>query len=209
MKLTRLGHACIRLETTGGTVLIDPGMFSPDTAYDGADAVLVTHEHVDHFQQAPLLAALATNPALQVWTNAAVAALLDAPADRVHVVGEGDTFDLNGVDVQVHGQWHAPIHRDFPDVANIGFLLGGSVFHPGDAYTVPGKPVDTLLLPLHGPWHKTGEMIDYVREVQPTQALPLHDGLLNDAGLGSAAMVLGMVAAPYRPVAVGETVDLG
>lgn len=209
MKLTRLGHACIRIETEGGTVVIDPGIFSPDSAFEGAQAVLITHEHVDHFQREPLLAALAANPALQVWTNGAVAALLDGPAGRVHVVGDGDAFDLGGLDVQVHGEWHALIHQDIPRIVNVGFLLGGSVFHPGDAFTVPSAAVETLLLPLHGPWAKGADVIDYVREVQPTQAFPIHDGLLNDAGRGSSATLLAMVGAPFRPLATGESVDVG
>jgi L-ascorbate metabolism protein UlaG (beta-lactamase superfamily) len=210
VKLTRLGHACIRIETgSGGTVVVDPGVFSPDTAYDGAQAVLVTHEHVDHFQPESLRAAMAADPTLQVWTNGAVAALLDGPAGRVHVVGDGDVFDLDGLEVQVHGEWHAPIHRDIPDVANIGFLLGGSVFHPGDSFTVPGSGVDTLLLPLHGPWSKSGEIIDYVREIQPTQAFPIHDGLLNDVGRGSSANLLGSLGVPFRALVTGETVQVG
>jgi L-ascorbate metabolism protein UlaG (beta-lactamase superfamily) len=210
VKLTRLGHACLRIETvSGGTVVVDPGVFSPDTAYDAAQAVLITHEHVDHFQRESLLAALAADPALQVWTNGAVAALLDGPAGRVHVVGDGDTFDLDGLDVQVHGEWHAPVHRDFPAVANVGFLIGGSVFHPGDAFTVPGSSVHTLMLPLHGPWSKAGEVIDYVREVQPAQAFPIHDGLLNDIGRGSTATLLGMVGAPFHALATGESVEVG
>jgi L-ascorbate metabolism protein UlaG (beta-lactamase superfamily) len=171
--------------------------------------VLVTHEHVDHFQRESLLAAMSADPALQVWTNGVVASLLDGPAGRVHVVGDGDFFDLDGLEVQVHGEWHAPIHRDLPVVANVGFLIGGSVFHPGDAFTVPGVPVETLLLPLHGPWAKGGDLVDYVREVRPTQAFPIHDGLLNDAGRGSAATLLGMVGAPFRALATGESADVG
>jgi L-ascorbate metabolism protein UlaG (beta-lactamase superfamily) len=207
--LTRLGHACVRIETAAGrTVVVDPGVWSVDTAYDGAQAVLVTHEHADHFQREPLLAALEADPALQVWTNGAVATLLDGPAGRVHVVGHGDAFDLDGLDVQVHGEWHAPIHRDIPNVANVGFLIGGSLFHPGDSFTVPGVNVDTLLLPLHGPWSKSGEVIDYVREVQPTQAFPIHDGLLNDTGRGLVANLLGMLGAPFHALATGESVEV-
>jgi hypothetical protein len=54
------------------------------------------------------------------------------------------------------------------------------VFHPGDALTVPGVPVDTLLLPVMAPWNKISEVIDYVREVAPRRAIDVHDALLTD-----------------------------
>ncbi|MGK5643459.1 MBL fold metallo-hydrolase, partial [Streptomyces sp. URMC 126] len=74
----------------------------------------------------------------------------------------------------------AVIHPDIPRVTNIGFVLDGSLFHPGDALTVPERPVETLMLPVHAPWSKVAEVIDYVREVKPRRALDVHDGLLTD-----------------------------
>src|SRR3712207_9224528 len=83
-----------------------------------------------------------------------------------------------------HGELHAVVHPEIPRVANVGFLVGGVVFHPGDAFTVPSEPVATLLLPVHAPWSKIAEVIDYVRAVDADQAYAVHDGLLNDPGLG-------------------------
>ena len=83
----------------------------------------------------------------------------------------------------MHGELHAEIHPEIPRIPNIGFLVDGQVFHPGDALTVPDEPVTTLLLPLHAPWSRTADLIDYVRAVHADQAFAVHDGLLNDAGL--------------------------
>src|SRR3712207_7144703 len=47
-----------------------------------------------------------------------------------------------------HGELHAVVHPEIPRVANVGFLVGGVLFHPGDAFTVPSEPVATLLLPV-------------------------------------------------------------
>jgi L-ascorbate metabolism protein UlaG (beta-lactamase superfamily) len=203
-----LGHACVRGGLEGDRhLVVDPGMFSPPDATAGAVAVLVTHEHQDHFQPERLAQALADDPVLQVWTNASVAGQVPASQGRVHVVGEGDTFEVEGLEVQVHGQWHAPIHRDLPRVANVGFLLGGTVFHPGDAFTVPGGAVETLLLPMHGPWSKTGEVVDYVREVAPVRAYPIHDGALSDAGRGMVGNLLTNLGAPFRSLLSDEAAD--
>ena len=213
MILTKLGHACVRLEQGGTTLVIDPGMFTEPDALTGADAVLITHEHFDHFVEAQLRAALEADPALHVWTNRSVAAQLDGVRQRVTVVGEGDAFEVGGLGVTVHGEWHAVIHPDIPRVGNIGFTVDGRLFHPGDALTVPPHPVDTLLVPAGAPWSKAAEMIDYVREAKPGRAVGIHEAVLSDVGQQLYGRLLGEggpgTGAPYRRLAAGEQLDLG
>jgi L-ascorbate metabolism protein UlaG (beta-lactamase superfamily) len=213
MKLTKKGHACVRLEKDGGVLVIDPGAFSEPDAALGADAVLVTHEHADHFAENRLRAALEANPAARIWTLRSVSDQLAAAfPGRVTTVGDGDTFTAAGFEVEVHGELHAVIHPDVPRITNVGYLVDDALFHPGDALTVPGKPVETLLLPLHAPWCKFAEIADYVREIAPDHAYAIHDGLLNDNGLGVYNRNLG-AAGPgigdteYRRLVPGESVE--
>lgn len=181
LTLTKKTHSCIRLEKDGRTLVIDPGGLSEEDAAVGADAMLVTHEHFDHFDEGRLRAGMEANPAAEIWTLRSVADRLTAAfPGRVHTVGHGDTFTAAGFDVQVHGELHAVIHPDIPRITNIGFLVDGSLFHPGDALTVPDRPVDTLMLPVMAPWNKISEVIDYVREVKPRRAIDIHDALLAD-----------------------------
>lgn len=184
IRLTKKSHACVRLEKDGRLLVIDPGGFSEDDAATGADALLVTHEHPDHFDERHLRAALEADPATELWTLASVAGQLAAAfPGRVHTVGHGDTFTAAGFDIQVHGELHAVIHPDLPRVTNVGYLVDGTVFHPGDAFTVPEHPVDTLMVPVMAPWNKISEVIDYVREVKPRRAHDIHDALLTDLAL--------------------------
>ncbi len=211
MLLSRLGHACVRLQQDGMTLVIDPGAFSAPDALDGADVVLVTHEHVDHVVRDRLQAALTDRPELRVWTNRTVAGLLEG--SHVQAVNAGDNFSIDGVfEVQVHGEWHAVIHPEVPRILNVGFLVNGTIFHPGDAFTVPDRPVDTLLVPVHAPWSKIAEVIDYIRAVKPRQVFPIHDGLLNETGLGLVDGLLGErgpgIGASYRRPAAGESIEL-
>lgn len=213
MQLTKFGHACVRIAKDGRRLVVDPGGLTEPQALDGADAVLVTHEHFDHFAQDTLRKAAESNPALRIWTNTSVAAQLDGLGSRVTPVGEGEAFTAAGFDVKVHGTWHAVIHPDIPRVGNIGFLVDDALFHPGDALTVPDITVDTLLLPVHGPWSTTGQLIDYVREVGPKQAYAIHDGALNDVGTAMVGGFLGEngpnTGARYDRLTTGASVEIG
>jgi L-ascorbate metabolism protein UlaG (beta-lactamase superfamily) len=212
MELTKHGHACVVLSEGERRLVIDPGAFTDPAVLEGAEAVLVTHEHFDHFAPDALRAAMDADPGLEVWTNRSVAGQLDGLGGRVHVVGQGDAVTVAGFDVTVHGELHEVIHPDIPRIPNVGFLVGGQVFHPGDALTVPEVPVPILLLPVHAPWSKVSDVIDYVRAVDADQAYAVHDGLLNEAGLGVYGGMLGErgpgTPTPYSRLAPGDSVDL-
>ncbi|MGI5458336.1 MBL fold metallo-hydrolase [Streptomyces sp. CA-249302] len=211
MRLTKFGHAAVRVEKDGRTLVIDPGTLSEPEALDGADAVLVTHEHFDHFDEERLRTAAENNPALRIWTNPDVAGRLEGlGAGRVHTVTHGDTFTAAGFDVEVHGEWHAPIHPELPSVHNIGFVVDGELFYPGDAFTLPERKIGTLLLLSHAPWANSTQIFDYARAVGATRAFNTHDGLLNDAGRGIVGgffdrLVPGLA---YTKLATGESADI-
>lgn len=221
MRLTKMGHACVRVqkelaedqgERDRAVLVIDPGTLTEDAALDGASAVLVTHEHFDHLDGERLRAALGRNPQLEIWANQGVVKQLGTLDGHVHTVGKGDVFSVAGFHVKVYGERHAVIHPDFPVVENSGFLIDGEVFHPGDAFTVPDTSVSTLLLPTNAPWLKVSEMIDYLRQVKPPHAYSIHDGLLNEHGLGVVDYVLDRRAremqADVRRLLPGESVNL-
>jgi L-ascorbate metabolism protein UlaG (beta-lactamase superfamily) len=183
MRVTKFTHACLRIERDGGVLVIDPGVFTEAEALDGADAVLITHEHFDHVDIEALRAL--KRPELTVHTHADVEAqLTDLDAD-VYVVAPGDTFVAAGMTVRAHGGRHAVIHADIPRIANIGFVIDtpdGPLYHPGDAFHVPDEEIATLFVPVSAPWLKLAEAIDFTRAVAPERAFALHDSLLVDAG---------------------------
>ena len=185
MRITKFGHACVRIEHDGQVVVIDPGAFTEPEAVDGATAVLVTHEHADHLHVDHLRATDAPVFTIEA-VRAQIAEADRGVAERVTLVSPGEQVDV-GLPVTVVGELHAVIHEDLPRVHNSGYVVDvGSlrVYHPGDALTPPGGPVDVLLLPVHAPWSKISEVIDFGRSVGAPRAVAVHDGLLNDTGLG-------------------------
>jgi L-ascorbate metabolism protein UlaG (beta-lactamase superfamily) len=179
MRLTKFGHACVRLEDGDRVLVIDPGTLSEPDVLAGATAVLITHEHEDHLDTDKLAAARARNPALTVHTHAALAEALGA---GVSAVAAGDTFTAAGFTVRAVGGEHAEIVDGLPGCANLGYVVEG-VYHPGDSLFVPAEAVETLLLPASGPWLKIGEAIGFVRAVGPARAFPVHESHLSALGL--------------------------
>lgn len=212
MKLTKHEHACVVFEKEGASFVIDPGSFSPDAAgiIGGADAILLTHEHYDHVNAAAINEALAARPALRVYAPFALAGTFGAHPGQFTAVSAGDELTVAGFAVTVHGDTHALIHPDIPAVPNVGYLVDGTVYHPGDAYFVPGAAVETLLLPTSGPWMKLGEAADYVRAVHPRRVVQIHEMLLSEIGLHLAGTILGqdgLTGLPLTAIPAGESLS--
>jgi L-ascorbate metabolism protein UlaG (beta-lactamase superfamily) len=184
MRITKFGHACIRLEHDGTTIVIDPGMFTEPEALDGADAVLITHEHADHYT--PDLLARSDAP---VFTIDAVAAKIreEAPAvaERTTVVAPGESFEAAGVPVTAVGELHAVIHDELPRFHNSGYRIemgGQRLFHPGDAITETDQQVDVLFVPVSAPWAASRDLIDFARAVKAPRNVAIHDRIYSEAG---------------------------
>ncbi|MET9388593.1 MBL fold metallo-hydrolase [Streptomyces sp. NPDC002928] len=206
MRITKFGHACVRLEKNGRAIVIDPGVMTPEPdALAGAEAVLVTHEHFDHFDPGRLRGCDSA-----VYTCAGVARHLSGFGERVNVVRDGDSLSVAGFEVLATGDKHHFSHPDVPPVDNVGFLIDGEVFHPGDALTVVDVP--TLLVPGQAPWLMLPDMIGYLRRMTPRRAYAIHDGLINEWGVRVLDDVLASEArragADIRRLRPGEIVEL-
>jgi L-ascorbate metabolism protein UlaG (beta-lactamase superfamily) len=214
MRLTKYTHSCVRLESDG-VLVIDPGIFSEAESLDGADAVLITHEHADHLDGAKLADALAKRPSIAVFTNPDVAKQLTELAGVIQAVVPGDEFTAAGFRVRTYGGLHAIIHPEVPRVANLGFFLeagaggDGGVYHPGDSFDVPtDASVETLLVPASGPWIRLSEAVEFVRAVAPRRAYALHDGLWNEFGQSFwDRNMTALARCDYRRLVPGESAD--
>ncbi|WP_456845030.1 MBL fold metallo-hydrolase [Cellulomonas sp. P5_C6] len=212
IRLTRWGHACIRLDRGEDRLVIDPGVFSDlPRALEGVSAVLVTHEHPDHVATEPVVEAI--QGGVEVWAPQAVVDILvaaGAPSEKVHAVSAGNAFTAGGFDVDVLGEWHALIHQDVPRVHNVGYLVAG-ILHPGDSYVdTAGAHVDVLCTPVGAPWLKLGEVVDFVRAVNPGQIVVIHDALLSAIGQGMANNLLGRLGGAGDAISLdpGEGIDI-
>ncbi len=164
MRITKFGHSCVRIEYDGRALVIDPGMFTDPGAVEGAEAILITHEHNDHWD-ADLLRE--SDAPIHTITEVADKIRAEAPdvAERISIVEPGSIFEA-ALPVRAIGELHAVIHPEFPRVHNSGYLVTAGdqlVYHPGDSLVPPG------------------EAIDFVREVKAPTNLSIHDRIYTEA----------------------------
>jgi L-ascorbate metabolism protein UlaG (beta-lactamase superfamily) len=209
MELTKYGHSCIRVDEGDRSVTIDPGIFSDvPEALDGTTAVLITHEHSDHIDVDTLRLAASRDSRMRIFAPAPVAKLLDDLGEQVVTVASGETFDAGGFPVRTFGGQHALIHQTIPIVANLGYLIEDTVYHPGDSLVVPPVQVAALLAPMNAPWSKVSEVIDFVVSVRAPVTVGVHDAMLTDPGRAIVEGHLTRIGAEhgveYRALATGD-----
>ncbi|GAA3590065.1 MBL fold metallo-hydrolase [Klugiella xanthotipulae] len=187
MRLTKFEHAALLLEKEGKKIFVDPGnMTTPLTEVDNTVAVVITHQHPDHWTPEQLARVHELSPEARVFSTAAVAEA--CPGVDVTVVTAGDTHRVGPFTLRFFGDTHAVIHRSIPVIDNVGVLINGELFYGGDSLVPPaGLAVDVLAVPAGAPWLTIGAVMDYVVAVAPRRSFPTHEMGLSRWGKDLAA----------------------
>lgn len=192
MKITKLGHCCLLIETRSVRILTDPGFLSSDQNYlKDIDYVLITHEHKDHLHSESIAEIIKNNPKAKVITNSAVAKVLRTLGIEPKILEGEAEADFEDLHLLAHDGKHAEIFEEYGLVQNTGYFIDKTLFYPGDAYTIINREVRALALPVSGPWCKVSDSINYALKIRPKVAFPVHDGLLNENGLSITHGVVG------------------
>lgn len=184
MRVTKLGHCCLLIETKEVRILTDPGLFTVEACADlpAIDIIVITHEHGDHLHVQSVTDLVAKYPETVVVCNQSVSDLLAEARVSCQVVEGTAEAVVAGVALRAWDGPHAEIYQEVGQVPTTGYLIDDALFLPGDSWSVPEYDVDTLALPVAGPWCRIKDAIDFALAVQPQTVFPVHDGLLNETG---------------------------
>lgn len=182
MKLTKYEHACFTLEKDGKLLVVDPGVLTTSLGTpENVAAIVITHEHPDHFDSNALGALLVHNPGMVIYAHENITKQLGDTLPH-EAVSSGEVITVGPFALEFFGGQHAVIHPSIPVVANLGVMVNDTIYYPGDSFTEPGKKVNVLALPVTAPWLKISEVIDYVVKIQAELVFPTHDGVASDFG---------------------------
>jgi len=178
MRVTKLGHCCLLIETKGKRILTDPGSYTvkEHSNLEYIDFILYTHEHADHYHLDSLKSLLRKNPEVKIYSNSSVGELLNKEGIKHTTLKNGELVFLGEVSLTGIGKDHAIMHSSIPVSENMGFFIDEQLWYPRDSFTNPERAVEILALPVSGPWMKIGEAIDYALLLKPKTAFPVHDG---------------------------------
>lgn len=171
MKLTKLGHSCVLVETEKSTGLFDPGGWADRDLIDAVkhvDEIVYTHEHADHFDIEILKSLVAKFPDVAVICNQDIKKLIKIAGVTIEVKEESNSCI----------KFVSP-HESLPVPGAVAPTENG--YHYNDIFTHPGdsqhfsETKKVLAMPFIGPWGKTGDSIDKVLELKPEYVLAVHD----------------------------------
>lgn len=182
MRVTKFEHATLTLVKASRTLIVDPGSFTaPLGDLAGVVAVVITHEHPDHWTSDHLDRIHEEFPGTPIYGPEGVAKA--AAGHDITVVRPGDVVDAAPFRLEFFGGRHAVIHESIPVIDNVGVLVDDEFYYPGDSYAVPkGRSVELLAAPVGAPWLKIGDAMDFVLEVAPRRAFGTHDMTLSVIG---------------------------
>src|ERR1700760_2954881 len=104
LSLSKFRHSCLLIELGEVRILLDPGGFSSGfESLTELSAVLLTHQHPDHLDDARLAALLESNPGAQVIADSASTAQLAERGVTAQAVSAGDELSVEGVSIAVYG----------------------------------------------------------------------------------------------------------
>ncbi len=190
MKITKYEHACLVVEESfdgaqdkqGKRLVIDPGNFAQSlpAGLDNVVGIVITHVHADHFDQAHLNNIMAVNQTAVIFCPDEVASQLTY--DNMQRVSGGSEATVEPFRLQFSGGKHAMIHPSFPIAQNVGVMVNGQLYYPGDSFTLPTVVPPVLALPVNAPWLKMAESIDFLMQTKPKTVFPTHNAFLSQAG---------------------------
>ncbi len=183
VKIHFIKHASLILDIAGQIIYIDPtGMYGNDfSLLPKADAVMVTHEHHDHYD--PTAIEAVSTPDTRFICNGRVAEL----AGKGEAMAPGDTLSLSGINITAtpaynttegHLQFHP---RERKDVGYIYDIDGLRIYVAGDTEDIPEltglKDIDIAFLPVNQPYTMTpSQAIHAIEMFSPKIAYPYHYG---------------------------------
>lgn len=175
MKVTKYPQSCLIIEKNGKRLCIDPGELV-SAKYDAqdllpVDAILITHEHEDHVDQA-LLHELVGSDEVPVYANQSTKNLLGDAVTQV--VMDGEEFEAAGLKIVARELPHCLMVDGSAGPQNTGYVIDGVFFHAGDGIALDGLHVASAAIPIAGPDISARDVFAFIKQLRCQTVVPIH-----------------------------------
>lgn len=184
LEITFIGHATLMLSYNKKIIHVDPWTrFTDYKDMPKADIILVTHEHMDHFDK-KAIAALRKD-STEIITNEACSKQMDGGT----VMKNGDVKNISGFKIEAVPAYNIVHMRSennpyHPKGNGNGYVItfgDKKVYVAGDTENIPEmkmlKSIEIAFLPMNVPFTMTPEMVaDAARTFKPKILYPYHYG---------------------------------
>jgi L-ascorbate metabolism protein UlaG (beta-lactamase superfamily) len=215
MKIEKFLHSCIRITHDGHRLLTDPGAFcfadgrvKPEDL-GPVDVILLTHEHQDHFEPEALRTIIASG-ATTILAHPPLAEKVRAAGIPCDDLASGTTRTIGAFTIEAMGTPHGPLPLPLPP--HCGYLINGSLYHPGDSLVFPvGRAIDVLALPVAGPWCTVVAAVEAAKTLRPKLAFPIHDAIIQPFFIDRLHWIVGKglegSRIEFRPAVLGTVIE--
>ena len=173
-------YAGVAIRTPSKILIVDPADADP-AIFKKVDAILITHEHLDHFDESLTREIYRRTQCSVVADSTSAKRLKDVlPAGKLHEMRMGKETKIDNITVRAEGFRH-------PATTPVSYLIttedGVKIYHTGDSLPIPEmkkigtqSPPDvvfcTVGAPAPGASPETG--LEIVLMVKPKMAVPYH-----------------------------------
>lgn len=170
MKITKLVHSCLLVETADRTALFDPGVMSTVDvdSMPKLNDIIITHKHSDHFDLNLIRQLTVKFPDVHITAPDEVVVQLNTESiPATSAASEGIRFFDSP-----HEAIYPVMAADPPQEIGVHYLE--ALTHPGDSHSFHETKA-ILALPVQAPW---GSMVDALRlalDLKPRYIIPIHD----------------------------------
>lgn len=182
MRIKKYPQSHLVISNGVSKIVIDPGNGTfksgiKPSEFSDARVFLITHSHADHMDPDNIKQ---TVDGKLVFANQDVADKLKPLGITVMVVHDQQVFEADSFKVKAIELPHCKMQDGTDGPPNLGFLIDGVLFHPGDGDKAPGITAPNVALPIAGPTITLEGALEFATNVQAKVVIPIHNDFFHN-----------------------------
>lgn len=190
LEIERLAHDCFLIRAGKKIIYFDPYAIA---THEGADLILITHEHFDHCSIPDLMKIVKTNTVILAAEECRAKLMqIRSKVSEIIYINPGGKVAINEFTIEAVPAYNVnkfkspgvPFHAKQEKKCGFILIVGGlRLYHAGDTDLIPEMKelvnIDIAFLPVSGTYVMTAEeAAESVKIIKPKISIPMHYGTI-------------------------------